>query len=459
MVRRRSPRPRRRLSPDQAGVPRASVLLEREDLTMLVGWEDLFLAVRANVTPLSRAILKEMGARPEYAPFLFDLAFLPTPYRDQALPLLLGREGLFGVHHLLEWAENRGFKRPQDDPPQYVEFKQRLFSTIQVEMGAFLKPGAPRLIAAQEVMWGGVSVDGIPPLDEPRFVSPAEAAPWIKPSDQVIGVEINGDGRAYPRRIIDWHEMVNDTIGGVPVSLAYCTLCGSAILYDGRHGGEVYRFGTSGMLYRSNKLMYDRNTRTLWEQYTGEPVWGDLVGRGIRLEILPVVHTTYEEWLKDHPDTRVLDINTGFRRDYGSGVAYLDYWASGDLIFPAPDREGPLARKDWVYAVRLDGEVVAYPIELLAERGLIHDRIGSTGVLVIGSEDLSGGRAYETGGVRFVRAAEGQDVLRGSDGRNWRVTEAALISGDGRSLRRLPGHNSFWFAVTNHSPKWRLYEE
>ena len=167
-------------------------------------------------------------------------------------------------------------------------------------------------------------------------MTPAAASGWILASDLVIGVEINGDVRAYPRRIIDWHEMVNDTVGGVPVSLAYCTLCGSAILYDGRHDGEVYRFGTSGLLYRSNKLMYDRNTRSLWEQYTGEPAWGSLVGSGIRLETLPVVHTTWKAWLADHPDTKVLDIDTGFDRDYGPGVAYRDYWANSALIFPAP---------------------------------------------------------------------------------------------------------------------------
>lgn len=444
-------------APEPTAVSPASIDLEREDLTELITWDELFYGLRTHANAHGTAVIKAMTARPGYEPFLFDLGFLPTPYRDEALPALFGRSGPFGVHHLLAWAEERGFKRPQDDPPQYVAFKHKLFSTIQTEMGAFLDPNQPRLISAQEVMWGGVAVDGIPPLDEPRFVDPLQAGAWIKPSDQVIGVEINGDARAYPRRIIDWHEMVNDTVGGVPVSLAYCTLCGSAILYDGRYGADVYRFGTSGMLYRSNKLMYDRNTRTLWEQYTGEPVWGELVGKGIRLEILPVVHTTYEEWLKAHAETKVLDINTGFRRDYGPGVAYADYWASGDLIFPAPDRDDQLARKDWVYAVRLDGEVVAYPLKLLAEQRLVHDRVGSTELIVIATEDKTGGRAYESGSLRFE--SESDDSLRSSDGHAWTVTETALISDDGRSLRRLPGHNSFWFAVTNHAPKWRLFGE
>ena len=111
--------------------------------------------------------------------------------------------------------------------------------------------------------------------------------------------------------------MVNDTVGGVPVSLAYCTLCGSAIVYDGRVADTVYRFGTSGLLYRSNKLMWDRQTETLWHQFTGEPVWGSLVDSDIEVGALPSLYTTFGDWFEDHPDTTVLDIETGFLRDYG----------------------------------------------------------------------------------------------------------------------------------------------
>ena len=307
-------------------------------------------------------------------------------------------------------------------------------------------------------------MDGIPPLNDPDYVSPSETQKWLEPEDFVIGVELNGDARAYPRRIIDWHEMVNDTIGGVPVSLAYCTLCGSAILYDGRSGDDLYRFGTSGLLYRSNKLMYDKTTRSLWEQYTGEPVWGPLVGQGIRLEVLPVVHTTWEKWHDAHPDTRVLNIRTGFSRNYGAGedglgMAYADYWISRDLIFPAPDRSGPLERKDYVYAVRLGQELTAYSLELLAERELIADTIADQAVVVIATEDRSGGRAYARGSVSFESVDLAQGVLQSSDGRQWSITEAALTSADGERLERLPGHNSFWFSIANHTSLWRLYEE
>ncbi len=395
---------------------------------------------------------------PRWLPFLLDLAIVPSPYGDRANQTLVERLGEPGEFEAFGWVEQRGRLSPKDDPDGYLEFKQALFSSIQPEIGAFIDPNAKRTISAQEILWGGVRVDGIPPLEHPAFETPDSAASWMRSDDQVIGVEINGDVRAYPRRIIDWHEMVNDTIGGVPVSLAYCTLCGSAILYDGRVGDQTYDFGTSGMLYRSNKLMYDRQTRTLWQQYSGTPVWGDLVGTGTKLKALPVTHTSYGEWLAEHPDTKVLSIDTGFRRNYGSGIAYHDYFASPNLMFPAPDLSGPLQAKDVVYVVRGDSETVAYPVRLLDSQGFLLDTIDGKPVVVIATGDGSGGRAYYAEGVTFGEFDRKKRQLTAKDGSKWEVTETALVSKSGNRLARLPGHNSFWFSVINHTEDGRLYQ-
>ncbi len=236
--------------------------LETYDLEDLVYWDSLYTVNPFGAPrPLER-LVAEMGESGDarYEPYLVELALYPTPYRETAAEALLGDPDAT-IGDILDYIGERGRKQPSDDDAMYLRFKQRLMGSIIPDFAGFLEPDAERAISAQEIVWGGVATDGIPPLDEPHFVTPEEASDWIVPSDQVIGVEINGDVRAYPRRIIDWHEMVNDTVGGVPVSLAYCTLCGSAILYDGRLDGKVYRFGTSGMLYRSNKLMYDRETR------------------------------------------------------------------------------------------------------------------------------------------------------------------------------------------------------
>jgi hypothetical protein len=171
------------------------------------------------------------------------------------------------------------------------------------------------------------------------------------------------------------------------------------------------------------------------------------------------VHTTWEAWLKAHPDTRALDIETGFRRNYASGEAYKKYWASPDLIFPAPSRGGPLARKDYVYAVRIGADVTAYPIGLLAERSYIEDEIEGLAVVVIATADGSGGRAFERDALRFTSVDLQEGTITSSDGRWWQIDEAGLFAQDGAMLARLPGHNSFWFAVLNHATQWRLYAE
>lgn len=449
-------------APEQAPTPPPAVTVVTEKLILgLIYWtESEFWNGYPLVgqTPDSvYDLLRAMARDDRWLPYLIDLAAVPVPYSGFVYRQL-GEKSPDHPYPVFPLTEQLGLRTPEDDSPLYVEFKYRLIRGIQPEMGEFLDPARPRTLSAQEVFWGGVRVDGIPPLELPDFVAAEEAAGWIGPKDRVIGVEINGDARAYPRRIIDWHEMVNDTVGGVPVSLAYCTLCGSAILYDGRAGDEVYRFGTSGLLYRSNKLMYDRTTNTLWEQFTGEPVWGDLVGSGIQLDVLPVVHTTYDEWLAEHPDTLVLDIETGHSRDYREGAAYSRYFASSGLMFPVPDRSGPLAVKDSVYAVRLNGEVVGYPILLLGEHDFLQDEIGGDPVVVFATADRSGGRAYAAPAERFVSYDAETGIATTERGASWQVTEGALTGPSGEELERLPGHNSFWFALVNHAPSFRLYE-
>ena len=456
-------------APESTGTPRLEPTLTPEEITdehvlSLIYWTEIDFWNRFVLFPdtsdTTRDILRAMARDPEerWLPYLVDLAAVPVPYSAFVYRILseLRPEHPYPIFPL---TEELGLRTPDDETDLYVEFKHRLIEGIQEDMGAFLDPDKPRTISAQEIFWGGVTVDGIPPLEHPNFITPDEAAAWIGPKDRIIGVEINGDARAYPRRIIDWHEMVNDTVGGVPVSLAYCTLCGSAILYDGRVGDEVYRFGTSGLLYRSNKLMYDRTTNTLWEQFTGEPVWGDLVGSGIQLDVLPVVHTTWDEWLAEHPDTLVLDIETGHARDYGEGVAYARYFASSGLMFPVPDRSGPIAVKDSVYAVRLNDQVVGYPILLLGAEDFLQDEIGGDPVVVFATADRSGGRAYAAPPDRVVAYDAEKGVATTEDGSTWQVTESALVGPSGEELERLPGHNAFWFALVNHAPRFRLYEE
>ena len=329
--------------------------------------------------------------------------------------------------------------------PGYTGFLADLLAGIDPKFRRFVRADAPRTIRPEEIAWGGVAVDGIPALDNPAMI-PAAAADYLNSDDQVFGVEINGDARAYPLRIANWHEMVNDVVGGVPVSLAYCTLCGAGILFDGRVAGRdrPFTFGSSGLLYRSNKLMYDRQTDTLWNQFTGRPVMGPLTGSGTELRVLPVVLTTWQAWRARHEGTRVLSLQTGFARNYGAGVAYREYFASPELMFPALFRDGRLSQKDLIFGLRVPGGVKAWPLADFAGGGVVNDQVGLLDVVLIGDPDGRGVRAYQSGRRRFVRGSGPSEVL--SSAERWQVTEPALVGPDGGTLPRLPGHVAYWFA-------------
>ncbi len=163
--------------------------------------------------------------------------------------------------------------------PSYADFMRHLHLQLDPQFEVFLIPEYLRRdrmgIRIEEIAWGGVVKDGIPSLDNPAMIAAGDAD-YMRRDDLVFGVAINGDVRAYPLRIMGWHEMFNDVIGGVPVALAYCTLCGAGILYDTRvaERAKPLVFGSSGFLYRSNKLMFDRATNSLWNQFTGRPVVG-----------------------------------------------------------------------------------------------------------------------------------------------------------------------------------------
>ena len=296
--------------------------------------------------------------------------------------------------------------------------------------------------------------DGIPALVNPELVAPSDdAAGYLDDDELIFGVAINGDVRAYPLRVLDWHEMFNDVVGGVPVALAYCTLCGSGILFETAVEGRdaPFEFGSSGFLYRSNKLMYDRETNSLWNQFTGQPVVGDLVGSDIELRVRPIAITTWKKWLARNPKTRVLSLETGHKRDYWSGKPYATYFDSPDLMFPARVSDTRLAAKDYVFALRLGDVEKAWSVDLFTDQPVPNDVIGDREIVLIGDPESRTVRAYESGGLEF--GADSQDaeaLVAGTD--TWHITEDALVAEGQRRLARLPGHIAYWFAWQNYRP-------
>ena len=337
-------------------------------------------------------------------------------------------------------------------------FKADLFSLIDVNFRLFLRRGVKHEIRLEEIVWGGVLKDGIPALNDPKHLSPADAT-YITGDELVFGVEINGDARAYPLRMLDWHEMFNDIIGGVPVALAYCTLCGSGILFETQVEGrpERFVFGSSGFLFRSNKLMYDQETHSLWNQFTGRPVVGPLTGSGIELIVRPVAITTWKDWLARHADTMVLSLDTGFNRDYTPGRPYASYFSSPDLMFPALVKDTRLKPKDFVFALRSGVHEKAWPLSEFDGGRVINDRIGTLDVVLIGDAASRTVRAYDARGRNFTATSGSADTIE-SDGQRWKIEEESLVGEDGQTLARLPGHIAYWFAWSGYKSEAPLFE-
>lgn len=337
--------------------------------------------------------------------------------------------------------------------PGYPEFKAVLHASIDQRFHWWFYRSMPHTIRLDEIMWGGVKVDGIPPLEHPKFIDASEAK-YLGKKNVVFGVFINGEARAYPKRILAWHELFNDTVGGVDVTCAYCTLCGAAVLYDQKIGSQKFDFGTSGFLYRSNKLMYDRQTRSLWSSLEGVPVTGKLVSSGLKLNRLPIVTTTWEAWLKDHPQTRVLSLETGLNRDYGEGVAYRDYFATDDLMFPVSFQDSRIRNKEEILAVLLNDEPVAFSTRFLKKNPMHLDTVGKQSIVIL-TDRAGANRVYDASGVSFSTWDQ-HSRLVDNQGQLWRVKEEQLASPDGSKRLRLPAHRAFWFGWHAQFPKARV---
>ena len=367
-----------------------------------------------------------------------------------------------------EWVgENLDDYRPPDG---YAQLKRRFFANIHPGFEVFLEGYEENSrIEPFEIEWGGVSPDGIPPLENPPYI-PADQADYLADHERVFGVSIDGEHRAYPLRIMNPHEMANDILGGEPISLAYCTLCGSGIAYSGKFDDIETTFGTSGFLYRSNKLMYDRETLSLWSQETGEPVVGRLADSGIRLEFFPTLLTTWGEWKAEHPDTTVLDLNTNvyqagryFPED-NPNATYFDYFNSPDTMFPVWLRDDRLETKDIVLGLKIGDMAKAYPVQSLQMERVVNDTLGDANVVVLASEISPASKVYERGELEFFRADD--DTSTGvpmtvidESGAVWNVTEDALVnaSDSSQTLRRIPTHMSFWFGWYAFYPDTLLY--
>jgi hypothetical protein len=283
----------------------------------------------------------------------------------------------------------------------------------------------------------------------------AQDAMYLDDEDVVFGLEIDGHARAYPKRILGWHEMAHDTLGGKHVALVYCTLCGTVIPFETTIGETSYELGTSGFLYRSNKLMFDRLTHSLWSTLTGQPVVGPLINDNLQLEFLPVVTTTWGKWRDSHPGTLVLDIDTGYERDYSEGEAYNAYFSTDQLMFPVPHHSRSLKNKSEILAVRHNAlnKPLAVDIKWLEQNPFWIYPFENGQLLFVTDE----------GGTRvFLERKDNQgsttktSMTFSENEDNW---EDVISPWQLQELERIPVHRVFWFAWFNQFPHTILLPE
>ena len=236
------------------------------------------------------------------------------------------------------------------------------------------------VIPAEEILSGGPPRDGIPALTDPRFESVRQASRWMRDDDRLLALEVAGEAKAYPLRILVWHEVVNDRIGDRDVLVTYCPLCGTGMAFDSVVRGERRIFGVSGLLYNSDVLMYDRGTESLWSQIARRAVTGPL--RGSTLDLLPLVHTTWGHWRREHPNGLVLSRETGHERDYDRDP-YLIYASDPGAMFPVSHRDTRLPEKELILGIEKDGAATAFPLSALEEDlRSVRARVGPEDVFV-----------------------------------------------------------------------------
>ena len=330
-------------------------------------------------------------------------------------------------------------------------------------------------VPLDEIVSGGPPKDGIPAVDRPRFVNVRQADRWLSDREPVVLVFLNGEAKAYPIQILIWHEIVNDELGGVPITVTFCPLCNTALAFDRRHAGRVLDFGTTGRLRHSDLVMYDRQTESWWQQATGRGIVGEFAGHRLTFISAPLI--SWKTFKETYPDGRVLSRETGHSKPYGNNpyVWYDRPQSSPIRGFFSGRTDERLPAKERVAAVELGGETVAFPFSLLAEKRVVQDEVGGVAIVVfwapgtasaLDDRRIAEGRDVGSSGV-FRRDVNGRRLsfqpvgdgrFRDSEtGSTWDILGRAVAGPlAGTQLDVVQHGNHFWFAWAVFVPDTRI---
>jgi len=320
------------------------------------------------------------------------------------------------------------------EPSQAAE-EPKPDNELSVDSASWKTDFSKHTVPLSEFMSGGPGKDGIPAIDEPKFVSVDEADEWLEDREPVIELELEGEARAYPIQILIWHEIVNDTVAGRPVAVTFCPLCNTALVFDRELDGQVLDFGTTGNLRSSDLVMYDRQTESWWQQFGGDAVVGELAGA--ELEHIPARIVAWEDFAARHPGGDVLSRDTGHNRAYGANpYRGYDDVDSGPLFGAGNSDDDRLAPKERVVFIERGDDAVAVPFTALEKLGRVEVEVG--------------GESLEVIWVPGVRSA--LDSTNIFEGRTVGSADVRSLDSDAPAAFDTP----FWFAVAAFRPDVRI---
>ena len=289
----------------------------------------------------------------------------------------------------------------------FVAFGLLLIS-FSVSASSFLKAQWPdtdfdnAIVEFSEIMSGGPPKDGIPSIDKPNFDVVAQARGWLGAREPVIRVELNGEARAYPLQLLIYHEIINDQIGDTPISVTFCPLCNSSVVFDRRLDGRVLDFGTTGLLRKSDMVMYDRQTESWWQQIIGKGIIGEYAG--VSLTQIPSSVVSFADFAEANPDGKVVNRKTGHYRPYGNNP-YRGYDNVGQTPFLFRDKLDPrLPPMERVIHIRAGDAEKLYPFSKLKETGVVNDRVGETPVVLFSRDGLLS--VLDSGSIKDSRSIQ-----------------------------------------------------
>lgn len=313
---------------------------------------------------------------------------------------------------LFIWAQNKGGRLE----PNEAKSGETVIKNIKLQDDF---TGAK--VAKEDLLQGCLGKDCIKSIDEPKFETTTQANAWLKDDDRVFAINYDGVARAYPQRIMNWHEIVNDEVNGVPIMVTFCPLCGSALAFKREVNGVITEFGVSGKLHESDLVMYDRYEGNLWQQITGEAIVGPAARRNETLVRIPVTTVSWNQWRDEHPDAQVLSLATGFSRNYDQ--PYGTYEQNDQLLFGVKDLNKSLPIKTVVYGVEINGLSKAYPEDVFDNNPQLNDVVAGVPIVL-------------------EKQADGEILVRESE------------SGEEIIPLRL-----FWFAWAAFHPETELYKK